>query len=172
MTSIIHTERLQLIPCTETILTQALTGNEALGNTLGVSVAPNWTEFGTAPLEYVRKLVQLDPDAVGWWTYFPILTAEQILIGSGGYKGKPDAAGQVELGYEIAPEYRNRGFAKEMTRGLIKHAFAQPEIKSILAHTLGELNPSTAVLQACGFVRIAEIQDPEEGTIWQWQLKR
>ena len=80
--------------------------------------------------------------------------------------------GTVEIGYEITPVYRNQGLATEMTMGLIKNAFKDNRVKSIIAHTLGQENPSTKVLKKCGFKKIEEINDPEEGNIWKWELKK
>ena len=78
------------------------------------------------------------------------------MIGGGGYKGKPTAEGMVELGYEITSNYRNNGYATEMARGLIAHAFTNNMVKSIIAHTLAEENASTKVLQKCGFKKVQE----------------
>jgi GNAT superfamily N-acetyltransferase len=41
----------------------------------------------------------------------------------------------------------------------------------VWAHTLPEENPSTKVLGRCGFVRTGEIQDPDDGPIWRWELE-
>ena len=41
---------------------------------------------------------------------------------------------------------------------------------TVVAHTLAEENPSTAVLTKCGFERTATIADPDEGEIWRWEL--
>lgn len=59
-----------------------------------------------------------------------------------------------------------------MTKGLIQNAFLEKQVKSILAHALGQENPSTKVLQKCGFEKVAELTDPDEGLIWKWELKR
>jgi ribosomal-protein-alanine N-acetyltransferase len=39
-------------------------------------------------------------------------------------------------------------------------------VKNIIAHTLGEENASTKVLTKCGFRKVEEINDPEDGVIW------
>ena len=75
-------------------------------------------------------------------------------------------------GYEIAPAYRNRGLATEMTKGLIENALKDERVTSIIAHTLGQPTPSTKVLQKCGFEKVDELNDPDEGLIWKWELKR
>jgi len=59
-----------------------------------------------------------------------------------------------------------------MTKGLIERAFKDNRVKLIIAHTLGQENPSTKVLQKCSFVKTEEINDPDEGQIWKWELKR
>ncbi len=169
---IIETENLKLIPCDIEILNAAIQGNEILAKKLKVNVQDNWTEFGVGALQYSLDRLSESVDEKDWWTYFPIYKQDNKLIGCGGYKGKPTNAGTVELGYEIAPDYRNRGFATEMTKGLIENALKDERVKSIIAHTLGQDNASTKVLLKCGFKKVEEINDPDDGLIWKWELKR
>lgn len=168
----IETRNLTLIPCDTEMLKSAIEGNETLANKIKVTVHDNWTEFGIGPLQYSLDKLTENEEEKNWWTYFPIYNLDNKLIGSGGYKGKPSNDGKVELGYEIAPNYRNRGLATEMTMGLIENAFSDKRVKSIIAHTLGHENPSTKVLQKCGFVKVEEIIDPDDGYIWKWELKK
>ena len=168
----IETENLKLIQSDVETLKESIAGNEDLGKKLGVTVQENWNEFGTRPLQYSLKRLLDSKDENGWWTYFPIHKQDNKLIGSCGYKGKPTSDGTVELGYELATDYRNRGLATEMTKGLIENAFKDDRVKLIIAHTLGQDNPSTKVLIKCGFEKVEEINDPEDGLIWKWELKR
>jgi RimJ/RimL family protein N-acetyltransferase len=168
----IETENLILIQCDSEILKEATTGNENLSKKLSVTVPDNWTEFGIEALQYSLDKLSDNIDEKGWWTYFPIHKLDNKLIGSGGYQGKPTEDGTVEIGYEIAEDYRNRGLATEMTTGLVENAFKDNRVKTIVAHTLGEENPSTKVLAKCGFVKVEELNDPNEGIIWRWKLKR
>jgi RimJ/RimL family protein N-acetyltransferase len=168
----IETENLKLIPCDPEILKSAIAGDAMIANHLKVTVQENWTEFGVPALQYSLDRLSENEDESTWWTYLPIHKQDNKLIGSGGYKGKPTPDGTVEIGYEIAPDYRNRGLATEMTRGLLENAFKDERVKSIIAHTLGHENPSTRVLRKCGFEKVAEINDPDDGPIWKWELKR
>jgi len=168
----IETENLKLVQCDTDILQKAITGNESLANKLNITVSDNWTEFGVGPLQYSLAKLQESAEEQGWWTYFPIHKKDNKLIGSGGYKGRPTQDGTIELGYEIAAEYRNRGLATEMTKGLIENAFKDKRVNTIIAHTLGQENPSTKVLRKCGFEKVEEINDPDDGLIWKWELKR
>ncbi len=168
----IETENLTLIPCDRTLLQKAIEGNKQLAETLNAAVEGQWTEFGTVALQYSLDRLSESADEAGWWTYFPIYKKENKLIGSGGYKGKPTEDGAVEIGYEIAGRYRNKGLATELAKGLIENAFKNDKVKFILAHTLGHENPSTHVLKKCGFEKVENINDPDNGLIWKWMLKK
>lgn len=167
---IIETRNLKIIPCDKEILKSAIEGNEILARKINVNVPENWTVFGIDSIQYSLNKLTESEEETNWWTYFPIHKKDNLLIGSGGYKGKPTIEGIVELGYEIAPNYRNRGLATEMNKGLIENAFKDERVKSIIAHTLGQDNPSTKVLKKCGFKKVEEINDPDEGIIWKWKL--
>ncbi|MCO5229903.1 MAG: GNAT family N-acetyltransferase [Chitinophagales bacterium] len=168
----IETKNLKLIPCDTEILKTAIQGDEILAKKINVTVQDNWTEFGVVALQYSLDRLSENEEESGWWTYFPVHKQDNKLIGSGGYKGKPTADGTVEIGYEIALDYRNRGLATEMTKGLIENAFRDERVRLIVAHTLGQDNASTKVLQKCGFKKVEEINDPDDGLIWKWELKR
>ena len=168
----IETKNLKLIPCDIEILKSAIQGNEILAKKINVTVQDNWTEFGVGALQFSLDRLTESEEEKNWWTYFPIHRQDNKLIGSGGFKGKPTIDGTVELGYEIAPSYRNHGLATEMTNGLIENAFKDERVKSIIAHTLGQDNPSTKVLQKCGFEKVGEINDLDDGLIWKWELKK
>lgn len=167
----LNTKRLLLLPATIDTLAAAIEGDTALAHLLQVNLPDQWTEFGTPVFQYALDKISTEPKSAGWWTYFPILKASNTLIGSCGYKGPP-RAGEVEIGYEIAPAYRQQGYATEMVGALIKNAWQHPEVNTICAHTLPEENPSTRILLKYGMKKTAAIDDPEDGTIWRWELKR
>lgn len=166
------TERLWIIPCDRSILEAAIRSDEALGERLGVDIPAFWTEFGNAPLEYSLRRILEHPDEIGWWTWLPVHKEERILIGNGGFKGKPDENGQVEIGYEIELDHRGHGYAQELAAALVGHAFSFPEVNKVIAHTLAEKNPSTTILGRIGFTRTEELMDPDDGPVWRWELPR
>ena len=154
MRSII-TDRLELVPATPPSTRAALEGAHALGANLGAVVPPTWPpEYLDAPaLEFTLKRLGLGAEQEGWWLYFvllPLGPAGRTLIGSAGYKGPP-ADGTVEVGYGIVSDQRRRGYASEVTRGLIAHAFKQEVVRRVIAETLPQLTPSIGVLEKCGF---------------------
>lgn len=93
-------------------------------------------------------------------------------MGNGGFKGEPNESGIVEIGYEIAAEYWNRGLATEAVQGLIDYAFDREEVRAVNAHTLGEANASNRVLQKVGMRFVSDVVHSQLGTIWLWQIDR
>jgi RimJ/RimL family protein N-acetyltransferase len=78
----------------------------------------------------------------------------------------------VEIGYAIIPAYRDRGLATEAAQGLVDYAFSHQHIQVVDAHTLAERNASTRVLKKVGMAHVGTAQDPDEGEVWHWRLKR
>lgn len=167
----IETRNMRLIPAEVAHFEAILDDTRRLAQMLGVSIAERWVEF---PDAIPRGLAYLKahPDALGWWMYLFTHTADKALIGLGGFKGKPDESGMVEIGYNIAPAYRERGLATEAARGLVDYAFSHPEVRVVDAHTLAFVNPSTRVLEKIGMTKTGAVTEPEHGEVWHWRLQR
>ncbi|MBC8153603.1 MAG: GNAT family N-acetyltransferase [Bacteroidetes bacterium] len=172
MTHTIDTERIQLVACDAAIFTALLAGKAAIGTLLNVAVPNRLTSYGNEPFRYSLNKIQQDPVEADWWMYLPIYKPENLLVGTCGYKGKPDEHGMVEIGYEIIKSYRRRGLGTEVAKALIGNAFADTRVEVVQAHTLAKPNPSTKILRACGMTREEELTDPDDGLLWRWQLNR
>ncbi|MBD0370737.1 MAG: GNAT family N-acetyltransferase [Pyrinomonadaceae bacterium] len=170
----IETARLRLVPC-ELRHFEAILGDESeLEGLLKVKLTEDWLGFEPAKqvMSYSYEYLKSHPSALGWWMHLIVHSADNALIGLGGFKGEADADGVVEIGYSIAPGYRQQGLATEAARGLIDYSFSHPHVTEVIAHTLPETNPSTRVLQAVGMRRAGTSIDPDEGEVWRWSLKR
>jgi ribosomal-protein-alanine N-acetyltransferase len=158
------------------VLGLILTDQRRLERMLGVTVFDDWFDFpGVAGIEAMRfmyEYLKANPDALGWWTHLFVHVEDKVLIGSGGYKGKADEAGMVEIGYAIVPAYRHRGLATEAAQGLVDHAFVHAHIKRVDAHTLAQRNASTRVLEKVGMRFVRTVNDPDVGEVWRWSLRR
>lgn len=164
-----QTQNLTLQLCTVEMVKKLIDGNAAFEDAFGIRVMDGYLEFDSV-LPYILLQQQTEPSK--WGSYLFIHSADKALIGLGGYKGGPNADGMVEIGYGIAPAYRNRGYATEAAQGMIDYAFADPNVRRVWAHTLAEPNASTHVLQKCGMSKIAELDDPDDGRLWRWELVR
>jgi RimJ/RimL family protein N-acetyltransferase len=172
----IETANLKLIPCELQHFEAILKDQKQLEQLLGVTVFDNWFDFpGVAGIEAIQfsyQYLKAHPDALGWWTYLFVHVKDNVLVGLGGYKGKADESGMVEIGYAIVPAYRCRGLATEAAQGLIDYAFSHAHIKTVDAHTLAERNASVRVLEKAGMKNVGTVHDPDDGEIWHWTLSK
>ncbi len=172
----IETANLKLVPGELQHFEAILEDSKQLEQTLGVTVYDDWFEFpGVAGIEAIRyshEYLKANADALLWWTYFFIHAKDNVLIGLGGFKGKADESGMVEIGYAIIPAYRCRGLATEAAQGLVDYAFSHPHIERVDGQTLPERNGSTRVLEKVGMEHVGTAHDPDVGAIWHWSLKR
>lgn len=172
----IETAHLKLIPYELKHFEAILEDPGQLAQLLGATVFDNWFVFpGVAGIGAIRhgyEHLKANPDALGWWTYLFIHVGANVLIGHGGFKGKANEAGMVEIGYAIVPAYRGHGLATEAAQGLVDYAFSHPHVKTVDAHTLAERNASTRVLVRLGLKHVGTAQDPDVGEVWRWSLDR
>ncbi|MBX3413892.1 MAG: GNAT family N-acetyltransferase [Pirellulales bacterium] len=165
-----HSARLAIIPATAEHLERLIEGEAAFHAAFGWRVVDDYNEFPEALVFSLNHLKARQVEA-RWWTQLFILTETAELVGLGGYKGAP-VEGVVEIGYAIAPQYREQGLATEAARVLIARAFAEPVVSRVIAHTLAEPNASNRLLQRCGLKLAGEIVDPDDGPIWRWEIDR
>ena len=163
--------QVRLVAATVALL-QALNGDRAsFGELIGSPVPEGWPEFPEAiafTLEQLQNGPETDPS---WSMQFFIDQATGRLLGSGGFAAPP-VGRTVEIGYEVAPEFRGRGFGAAAARALVELAVATGAVDHVVAHTLPGPNASTGVLRSLGFGRVADQEDPEVGVVWQWRWTR
>jgi len=163
--------QVRLLSATEPLLS-ALNDSRALfGELIGSSVPDGWPEFPEAigfTLEHLRTASEADRS---WSMQFFVHPETGQLLGSGGFAAAPSGR-TVEIGYEIAPEFRGRGFGAAAARALVDRAVASGEVDYVLAHTLPGPNPSTGVLVSLGFEHTDDQEVSGVGVVWEWRLTR
>ena len=177
--TILRTPRLLLIPATPESLRAELVAPGALGDVLGVEVPTSWPPelYDTDAMRWTLGFLLAHPDHRLWSVYYlaesPGREGERPrLVGLAGYKGAPDEHGLVEIGYGVVPECRRRGYASEAVQALLARAFADGQVRAVIAHTLPELTASIGVLRAAGFTLEGPGDDPHEPTAIRFRLTR
>jgi RimJ/RimL family protein N-acetyltransferase len=154
----ITTDRMELIAATTDMVEAEVAGRSRLAELLGAEVPEGWppplNDADTAA--FTLDQLRLGPEQVGWWRWYFLLhpggAAGRILVGCGGFKGRPDPDGTVEVSYSLLPEYQGQGHATEAIRGLLGWVFGEAGVRCVVAETLPDLAPSIRVLERCGFV--------------------
>jgi len=135
---------------------------EALPPADRAEVSPDW-------LDRVRAT----PAGDLWALSFSVMARDGGgVVGSCGFKGPPDPGGVVELAYGIDPSHRGRGYATEAAGALTEFAFADGRVRVVRAHTKPDNGASVRVLTKCGFARVGEVIDPEDGRVCRWERTR
>jgi RimJ/RimL family protein N-acetyltransferase len=98
----------------------------------------------------LEKMRSLPPEQHPWQTYWLIVLRDNpVGMGLIGFKGYPNAAGETEIGYGLAPVYWGQGYMPEAVRGLCEWAFSHPFVSAVTATTVK--NPaSNRVLEKVG----------------------
>lgn len=122
--------------------------------------------------EWLARLDAATVDDV--WTFGFSLVHRQSgqVIGQGGIKGPPSADGMAEIAYAVNPNQQGKGYATEAAAVLTAFAFDSGLVRTVRAHTLPQPNASVRVLTKCGFQRLGEVIDPEDGPVWRWEKRR
>lgn len=161
-----------IIATTPALLDAEDRSGEALAAALEVLPPPSWPPLYNGPetRAWIRKLLADHPEDPGFGSWYVIGNGR--LVGTAGYKGPPDDAGTVEIGYSIVEPEQRRGYASAAVNLLVARAFRDPRVTAVRAETLPELLASQAVLRRCGFTQVGQRHDPEDGDILMYALTR
>ncbi|MFC1719677.1 GNAT family N-acetyltransferase [Pseudomonadota bacterium] len=168
--SSLESDRLTLVASTATHVRTELETPGQLANLLGAVVSPAWPtgEYDRDAMEFfLARFEEGGESAEGWYGWYALGPHDEpgprSLLGAGGYFGPPDADGTVEVGYSVLPEWQRRGYASEIVRLLVRHAFTFSRTRRIIAHTAENNLASIKVLLRNGFQQVGA--GTEAGTL-------
>lgn len=167
-----ETKSLRLVAHTLEQLQTLMTDAAQYEQRFGLRLADGMRDFAASDEVSPDFLAQLQTatEADPWKHGFAVVhRADNLMIGMCGYKGPPGTDGVVEIAYGIVPGYQGRGYATEAAQALTAYAFGSGRVRTVRAHTLPEVNASARVLEKCGFKRLGEVIDPEDGVVWRWE---
>ncbi|GAB3340644.1 hypothetical protein GCM10027299_54210 [Larkinella ripae] len=172
MTSLIS-NRLQLIPLTQSDLEQLMISRATLERARGLAISNLelnaddgfMAEFAEATAHFVLPNVKAHPDTWRWYTHWLIVhRPRNLTIGGIGVAGPPDAGGQTMIGYFIDKKVEGQNFTTEAVACFLDWIFQEPTVKTVIADTPAEHIASQRVLQKNGFEYAGEV---EEGVRWR-----
>ena len=119
------------------------------------------------------RQVEADPAVAAWVTGAIWDIERQVAVGRAGVHDGPDARGMVEVGYEVDPAYRRRGYARAALEALLERAARQPGVRVVRASVGPDNVASLRLLSQYGFVEVGEQWDDEDGpeTVYEVDAK-
>jgi ribosomal-protein-alanine N-acetyltransferase len=138
-------------------------------NTRGVQIGQNAGILLDVVAQTTKFMISVGGDPK-WFGYLAIDSTTKQIIGTCAFKGAPTKDKTVEIAYFTFPEFEGTGYATAMASMLVQVAQSNPEVASVIAHTLPEPNASTRILQKVGMKFVGEVIDPEDGRVWRWTM--
>ena len=107
---------------------------------------------------FIDKIAKLEENNKGvFWVIASNSTNE--LMGTIGLRNFEDEENYAEIGYEISPDYQERGYMSEAFEAVINYGFQNLEIETIEAFTHKNNIASIALLEKQNFVLDPERRD-------------
>lgn len=167
----IETDRLSIKPLSYNELIKHIKSPNDLADDLGLTPSISLIDKETQEAilnDLLPNLSDLTKDPLFYTMWIVIEKDEKAIIGGICFHGEPDNNGEVEIGYGIDNDYRNKGYMTETIAGLIHWAKNRNEIKTIKALTDKSNLPSLQVLKKNNF----KISEQDENTFtMKYELK-
>jgi [ribosomal protein S5]-alanine N-acetyltransferase len=161
----IQTDRLELVAVWAELARAAIDDRQKLAQLLNARIPEQFPpEIMRDVMEYFAQQLEADPDLVGWWVWYSVLSQagqERVLIGAAGFNGYPDKDGNLLLGYSVVEGYEGQGYATETVQGLLSWAFNQPRVKQVVATTFPEHVASLRVMEKNHFILLGKGNEVE-----------
>ena len=138
---------------TRDLMIADLAGPETFSKAIGAEVPENWPPELYESTAVRAALEQLQDPAEHGWSFWYLLSRKSEtpqVMGICGFKGMPDEAGSVEIGYSVLNQFRVQGYATEAVARLVVWAFSHQNVIEVTAETLPHLQQSIRVMEKNG----------------------
>ena len=163
---IIKAERLELVPLLPYQLRLWVEDIAGLEKELNCSYQAEPMEgFFVEIVKGQLEKTEQQPSEYLWHSFWLLIRqSDRLVVGSADFKDRPDAAGEVEIGYGLGKDFERHGYMTEAVQAMCRWALAQENVSHIIAETDIDGIASQRILQRCGFVEI------KRGTTIWWRL--
>jgi RimJ/RimL family protein N-acetyltransferase len=160
----LETRRLRLVAADASLIRMELGDRGALLAALRCAMPAGWPPPLNDDASFSYFLAEMERNAsfIGWGYWYVIESASNEAIGICGFKGRPDEAGQVEIGYSIMAARQRSGFGSEAVAALIAWC-TDRGARSVVGETFPDLVGSIRVMERNGFAFTGEGSEP--GTV-------
>jgi RimJ/RimL family protein N-acetyltransferase len=154
----LQTARLELVAPPYEVARSELDDLPQFEAAMNARLAPGWPPpllNRERQLKFLSYL-ETDPEATPWEAWCFILRDERLVVGNGGFKGRPDAQGVVEVGYSMVDTHQGLGLCTEAVGALIAWAFSNESVQRVDAETFPDNRASLRVMEKNGLIYLGE----------------
>jgi [ribosomal protein S5]-alanine N-acetyltransferase len=161
----LSSDRLLLVPMTLELM-EALQRDdrESAQQMVGYRIPADWPQGMESVLRFRIAIAQQRPESLPLLLRAMVLRAEpDLVVGRIGFHGPTDEAGMLEIGYEVFPEYRRRGYALEAVLAMFRWAQCDPAVRRFRATVSPDNLASRNLVAQIGFIEVGTQWDDEDG---------
>jgi ribosomal-protein-alanine N-acetyltransferase len=165
----IESEDLKIIALSHPQLIKYLEANNLLEKDLGLKQTNR--NVSPAVKEMVEKFTLPKIKETGaqdflFYTFWIVVDKKiNTIVAELGFKGPPNEAGEVEIGYGTMPAFQGKGYMTKAVKTVVEWAHSREDIKSVLG-SVDKKNPaSIRVLEKSGF----QFYEAKENLLW-WKI--
>lgn len=160
---VIRSERLELVSITKDQLAAIVDGRSAeVSEQLGVELPPDWMEDRMLP-KWRLEQIETDPASEPWLLRALLLPEPRTYVGYFNFHGPPGQEGWVEMGYEIRPDHRRRGYAQEAALRMMRWAHEEHGVDHFRASISPDNEASLRMIDKLGFEQTGTQIDEIDG---------
>ena len=170
----IRAERLDLVTITpEAMVAMRVADFGAASHALGYPIPWDWRSMSWEWFHHRLGEYADDPSSLPWSARALVRRRPRpVIVGDAGFHGAPDLRGVAEIGYEVNPDHRRKGYAREAAEALIIWAAREHGVQRFRA-SVGPWNkPSLGLVRGLGFKRVGVQIDEVDGKELVFELER
>ena len=162
------TARLLITPLTYPQLVTYLQADNALEAQIGLAKEQRVVDQGFREMMEKFALPSMNTTSPANHIFFTcwivVDKASNRIVAELGFKGPPNAQGEIEIGYDTLEGHQRKGYMTEAVGALIDWAGTQSQVRAVLAETEHSNLASIRVVQKNGFK-----QFDQKGTMLWWR---
>jgi ribosomal-protein-alanine N-acetyltransferase len=161
----VSSNRLDLVPMTLEFMEALLGGDrESAQAMIGYRIPADWPHGVESTLRFRIAIARVQPEALPLLLRAMVLRGDpEVMVGRIGFHGPPDDDGMLEIGYEVLPDYRRQGYAREAVLAMFRWAQRDPGVLRFRASISPKNVPSRRLVTGLGFIQVGSQWDEEDG---------
>jgi [ribosomal protein S5]-alanine N-acetyltransferase len=165
MSAEVTSDRLDLEPMALEMMEALLRGDrESAQPMVGYRIPADWPAGMESVLRYRVAIAQKRPETLPLLLRAMVLRADpEVVVGRIGFHGPVDETGMLEIGYEVFPEFRRQGYAREAVLAMFRWAQCDPAVRRFRATVSPDNLPSRQMVAQLGFIEVGTQWDEEDG---------